>query len=106
MINTNGNPNGNAKNIAETLLVVTLNATQAIQLDDWELAGQLLRRREQLLTQLERFTALDGATSVLEKVRAAEKDLLRNMEKATSDAFQSLLQAQKYKKARKAYQGL
>lgn len=106
MVNPNGNLDNNAKSIAETLLVVTLNATQAVQLDDWELAGQLLRRREQLLTQLERFTTLDGATPVLEKVRAAEKELLRNMEIATSEAFQSLLQAQKYRKAHKAYQGL
>jgi len=105
MMNPNGNPNEDAKSIAETLLVVTLNATQAIQLDDWDLAGQLLRRREQLLTQLERFTSLDGAVLVLEKVRVAEEDLLRSMEKATSEAFQSLLQAQKYGRAQKAYRG-
>src|SRR5438552_2827829 len=71
-----------ALSISATLLAVTLSATASVEAGDWETAGQLLRRREQLLTQLENCPDLREAVSVLQAVQSAEAELSVAMELA------------------------
>ncbi len=76
--------------IAESLLATTLSAEASIASGDWETAGHLLRRREQLLTQLERERDLSDAQAVLLEVQQAEKSLLSLMERSTRDISEEL----------------
>lgn len=97
-------PKEQAVPLAENLLAVTLSAIGAVEEDDWLTAGQLLRRREQLLTQLERTTDLTDATLLLHRVQEAEMILLERMEQLTQSTSETLQTAQAVRHARKMYQ--
>lgn len=91
--------------IAQTLLAVTLSASASVDIGDWETAGQLLRRREQLLTQLEGCANLADAVEMLHKVQRAERDLASGMEIATREALNEMETARDARSARRAYEG-
>jgi hypothetical protein len=74
-----------ANELAQSLLAVTLSAESSVASGDWETAGQLLRRREQILTQLERMPSLDTAREVLIEVQRAEKSLMLLMDRSTRE---------------------
>lgn len=76
--------------LAECLLITTLSAESSVASGDWETAGQLLRRREQLLTQLEREANIEPARTILEDVQRAEASLLSLMERSTRDAAEEI----------------
>ncbi len=97
-------PNPTAVQLAETLLAVTLSATSSVQSDDWETAGQLLRRREQLLTQLERCPDLKFAEALLIKVQKAELFLMSHLEKSTRETFDGINRDNNFQKAKKTYE--
>ena len=80
--------NSRTAGIAETLLAVTNAACTSVLDGDWEMAGRLLRRREQLLTQLEGCTDIQIAKPILDTVRTAEGELDRAMEVATREGLQ------------------
>lgn len=92
-----------AERIAQSLLAVTLSAASAVEFGDWETAGQLLRRREQLLTQLEACDGLDSAVSTLEAVQSAEKDLETLIERTTFEAVEGMQSSRAFREARRAY---
>ena len=96
-------PNCKAATVAETLLAVTLTATASVEAGDWDSAGQLLRRREQLLTQLEGCSDLATAIPLLEAVQRAEGELSDAMELATREAITDLNAAKDARLARQAY---
>lgn len=93
----------NCCNIAQTLLAVTLSAISSVDGGDWEMAGQLLRRRDQLLTQLEAQDKLDEAADILRSVQKAEAELAEAMEAATREALMNIHTARDARNARKAY---
>lgn len=95
--------NTDARNVADLLLAVTMSAIASVEADDWETAGQLLRRRDQLLTQLERCANLDEARETLAAVHSTEANLLAKMELMTRRAFEELSKAKDTATARKAY---
>ena len=95
--------NGDARVLAETLLATTLSAASAVETGDWSTAGNLLRRREQLLTQLENSPNVAQAEGQLRKVQQAEKDLLEKMESVTQEAFADILEARNVRTAHQAY---
>jgi hypothetical protein len=74
--------------LAETLLAVTNAACASVLDGDWEMAGRLLRRREQLLTQLEGCTDIQTAQPVLDTILTAETELDKAMEVATREGLQ------------------
>jgi hypothetical protein len=96
---------GSARSVAETLLAVTLSATSSIESGDWNAAGQLLRRREQLLTRLETCPDLTDVISLLQAVQLAETDLAAAMEIATREAVSDLNASKDARTARSAYLG-
>ncbi len=96
-------PEQHLKNIGITLLASTLSAMQAIQADDWETANHLLRRREQLLTQLERFPDLKPISDLLLKIQKAENDLMQCLEDTTQAVHDELRGADFFTKAIKTY---
>lgn len=99
-------PKRNATEVADTLLAVTLSTIASVSAGDWQTAGQLLRRREQLLTQLEVCSNVADAKQKLLEVREAEMRLAQIMEDATREAI-SLLQVTKdLRNARRAYSQL
>ena len=75
------------RSLAETLLAVTLSATASVDAGDWDMAGQLLRRREQLLTQIENCSDAAGAIDILKRVQSAELELGDAMEIATRETL-------------------
>lgn len=92
-----------AKAIAESLLAVTLSAIQAVEFGDWETAGQLLRRREQLLTQLEACDDVAEAEKELRSVQSAERDLQALLERTAAEALDGMASHRAFRAARKAY---
>jgi hypothetical protein len=92
------------RGIAETLLAVTLSALSAVEAHDWETAGSLLRRREQLLTQLEACPDISSALAQLQMVRQAEKKLYQKMEELTQSAFQEILRTRNARQAGAHYE--
>lgn len=91
--------NKDPRSVAETLLAVTLSALSAVESHDWETAGNLLRRREQLLTQLEACPDISPALPQLQKVRQAEKQLHNKMEEFTQGALQEILRTRNARQA-------
>lgn len=89
--------------LAEHLVAATLSAASAVDEDDWITAGQLLRRREQLLTQLERCSDLASARVMLQRVQEAELILLGKMEDCTRRALGELQAMNITNHARQAY---
>lgn len=89
--------------VAETLLAVTLSAISSVDAGDWETAGNLLRRRDQLLTQLENCSDLKSALKILGKVQEAERELADAMEIATREALMDLSANRDARLAQKAY---
>lgn len=96
-------PNLSAIQLAEALLTVTLSAASSVESDDWETAGQLLRRREQILTQLERCPDLQTAEDLLLKAQKAELALMAYLEKSTREAFDGITRDNSFQKARRTY---
>ncbi|GIV02102.1 MAG: hypothetical protein KatS3mg015_0932 [Fimbriimonadales bacterium] len=92
-----------AKKVAESLLAVTLSAIDAVEYGDWETAGQLLRRREQLLTQLESCDDVPDAERELRAVQAAELDLQALLERTATEALDGMASQRAFRAARKAY---
>ncbi|GEM_PF-2647095 len=92
-----------ALTLAEHLLAATLSASNAVDEDDWTTAGSLLRRREQLLTQLERRPDLQAAELLLHRVQEAELILLSKMDEKTKEAMGDLKQLHAASFARRAY---
>ena|SRR5438552_18764962 len=92
-----------ARSLAETLLAVTLSATASVDAGDWDMAGQLLRRREQLLTQIENCSDAAGAIDILKRVQSAELELGDAMEIATRETLADMNTARDARNARKLY---
>jgi len=89
--------------LAECLLITTLSAESSVASGDWETAGQLLRRREQLLTQLEREADIEPAKTILEDVQRAEASLLSLMERSTRDAAEEIGRIATFRKRRNPF---
>lgn len=92
------------RSITETLLAVTLSALSAVESHDWESAGSLLRRREQLLTQLEGCADISSAVSQLQLVRKAERELYSKMEELTQRALREILHTRTTRRAGSHYE--
>ena len=96
-------PETDARAIADLLLAVTMSAIASVEADDWETAGQLLRRRDQLLTQLERCADLEPVRETLAAIHSSEANLLAKMELMTRRAFDELNRARDTEAAKRAY---
>jgi hypothetical protein len=83
--------------LAETLLAVTLAAKASVLQSEWDEAAQLLRRRDQLLTQLERCEDIACAEAVLRSVQRAESELMELMESCTRNASQQIAKIQSFR---------
>lgn len=92
-----------AAELAQSLLAVTLSAESAVASGDWETAGQLLRRREQILTQLERLPSLDTARDVLIEVQRAEKSLMLLMDRSTHETAEEIGKIRAFRTRKNAY---
>lgn len=91
--------------LAEKLMAVTLAAHASIRDDDWQTAGQLLRRRDQLLTQLEACENLAEAQGALEQVQSVEESLFQLIDKKACEAFAEVARNHQVRSAAIAYAG-
>lgn len=91
------------ESIARTLLVVTLALEDAVARDDSRETDCLVRRRQELLDQLDGGSLSPDVGAILTRAAGVEKRVLANLETSRSAVAKQLMDRHRRKRAGKAY---